>query len=105
MREATLFVLPTYTEGFPYVIVEAMANGCPIITTPVGAIEEMLTFDNELTGYLVKPKEMAELRKQIEYCLENNDEANVRAEKGKQKAYKEYSTKAIMNKFIKIWNE
>ncbi len=105
MREATLFVLPTYSEGFPYVIVEAMANGCTIITTPVGAIEEMLTLNNELTGYLVKPKEVAKLRKQIEYCLKNIDEARVKAEKAKQKAYSEYSTSAIMNKFITIWNE
>lgn len=105
MREATLFVLPTYTEGFPYVIVEAMANGCPIITTPVGAIEEMLTLDKELTGYLVKPKEVAGLRKQIEYCLENIEEAGIKAEKAKQKAYAEYSTSAIMSKFINLWNE
>lgn len=105
MREATLFVLPTYTEGFPYVIVEAMANGCPIITTPVGAIEEMLTLDKELAGYLVKPKEVAGLRKQIEYCLENIEEAGKRAEKAKQKAYAEYSTSAIMSKFINLWNE
>ncbi len=105
MREATLFVLPTYSEGFPYVIVEAMANGCPIITTPVGAIEEMLTFDNELTGYLVKPKDIPGLRNQIEYCLKNIGEAKVKAEKAKQKAYAEYSTRAIMNKFITIWNE
>lgn len=105
MREATLFVLPTYTEGFPYVIVEAMANGCPIITTPVGAIEEMLTLDKELTGYLVKPKEVAGLRKQIEYCLENIEEAGKRAEKARQKAYTEYSTSAIMSKFVNLWNE
>lgn len=105
MREAALFVLPTYTEGFPYVIVEAMANGCPIITTPVGAIEEMLTFDNELTGYLVKPKEVAELRNQIEYCFANIEEVRKKADNAKQKAYSEYSTSAIMNKFINLWNE
>ena len=105
MREATLFVLPTYTEGFPYVIVEAMANGCTIITTPVGAIEEMLTLNNELTGYLVKPKDVAALRNQIEYCLNNIDEARTKAEKAKQKAYAEYSTSAIMNKFINLWNK
>lgn len=105
MREATLFVLPTYTEGFPYVIVEAMANGCPIITTPVGAIQEMLTLDEELAGYLVKPKDMVSLRKQIEYCLEHGDDTKAKAEKAKQKAYAEYSTSAIMNKFITIWNE
>ena len=105
MREASLFVLPTYTEGFPYVIVEAMANGCPIITTPVGAIEEMLTFGNELTGYLIKPKEVTELKNQIKYCLENVDEARNRAEKAKEKAYLEYSTSAIMSKFINLWKE
>lgn len=105
MREASLFVLPTYSEGFPYVIVEAMANGCPIITTPVGAIEEMLTLDNELTGYLVKPKDVTGLRKQIEYCLKNIDETKVRADKAKQKAYAEYSTSAIMSRFINLWRE
>ena len=105
MREATLFVLPTYTEGFPYVIVEAMANGCPIITTPVGAIQEMLTFDNELTGYLVKPKDMSGLRNQIEYCLANINELQEKAEKGKDKAFIEYSTEAVMRRFINIWNE
>ena len=97
--------MPSYTEGFPYVIVEAMASGCPIITTPVGAIEEMLTHDNELTGYLVKPKEVAGLRNQIEYCLENSNKAIARAEKAKEKAYAEYSTSAIMNKFINLWKE
>ena len=105
MRVATLFVLPTYGEGFPYVIVEAMASGCPIITTPVGAVEEMLTLNNELTGFLVKPKEVGELRNQIEYCLENISGARTIAEKAKQKAYAEYSTAAIMYQFIKIWNE
>lgn len=105
MREATLFVLPTYTEGFPYVIVEAMANGCPIITTPVGAIREMLTYNNELTGYLVKPKDMIGLRKQIEYCLANINELQEKAEKAKNKAFIEYSTKAVMKRFVNIWNE
>lgn len=105
MREATLFVLPTYTEGFPYVIVEAMANGCPIITTPVGAIQEMLTLNNELTGYLVKPKDMTGLRNQIEYCLANINELQQKANKSKQKAYAEYSTSAIMTKFINLWIE
>lgn len=105
MREATLFVLPTYTEGFPYVIVEAMANGCPIITTPVGAIQEMLTFDNKLTGYLVKPKDMSGLRNQIEYCIANINELQEKAQKGKDKAFIEYSTDAVMKRFINIWNE
>lgn len=105
MRRASLFVLPTYTEGFPYVIVEAMASGCPIITTPVGAIQEMLTLGDELVGYLVNPKDAIALHKQISYCINHKDEIREQARKAKLKAYKEYSTSAVMTKFINLWKE
>ena len=39
MSRAKALVLPSYTEGFPNVVIEGMACGCPIIATNVGAIE------------------------------------------------------------------
>ena len=39
---ADIFVLPSYSEACPIAILEAMAYGLPIITTPVGALPEML---------------------------------------------------------------
>lgn len=105
MREATLFVLPTYTEGFPYVIVEAMANGCPIITTPVGAIKEMLTYKGNVQGMLVEPKDSTALREKVMYCLNNYNEVEEMARKAKEKAYEEYSTEAIINRFVNLWKE
>jgi glycosyltransferase involved in cell wall biosynthesis len=50
MRSADIFVLPSYLEGLPMAIIEAMANGLPVVTTPVGAIPDMIT-DGE-TGLL-----------------------------------------------------
>lgn len=41
-RASTLFVLPSYHEGFPRSIWEAMANKLPVITTPVGSIPFLL---------------------------------------------------------------
>jgi glycosyltransferase involved in cell wall biosynthesis len=39
---ADVFVNPTYTEGFPRVIIEAMASGLPIVTTDAGGTEQLL---------------------------------------------------------------
>src|SRR5690606_19974713 len=45
MLQCDIFVFPSHTEGFPNVILEAMACSCPIIATDVGAIPEMLSFN------------------------------------------------------------
>jgi glycosyltransferase involved in cell wall biosynthesis len=52
-RQADAFVLFSYSEGFPNVLLESMANGTPVITTNVGGIDEVIV-DGE-TGLLVDP--------------------------------------------------
>lgn len=45
-KKADALILPSYHEGMPLVIVEALTAGCAIISTPVGAIPEILTSEN-----------------------------------------------------------
>ena len=42
-KKSHIFVLPSYTEGFPNVILEAMSAGLAIVATPVGALQDLLS--------------------------------------------------------------
>lgn len=53
MAEADIFVLPSFNEGQPLAILEAMAAGLPVIATTVGAIPATVT--HEMGGLLVEP--------------------------------------------------
>jgi glycosyltransferase involved in cell wall biosynthesis len=41
-RRATIFVMPSYREGFPRVVLEAMAHGLPIVATDAGGTRDIL---------------------------------------------------------------
>lgn len=53
LEKADVFVLPSYNEGMPMALLEAMSWGLPVITTPVGGIPEVVIPNHN--GLLVKP--------------------------------------------------
>jgi glycosyltransferase involved in cell wall biosynthesis len=60
---ADAFVLPSFAEGVPVVLMEAMASGLPVIATRVAGVPELVT-DGE-TGLLVPPGDTASLARAI----------------------------------------
>lgn len=59
LRRADAFCLPSFAEGVPISIMEAMAMGVPVISTSVGGIPELLT--NGVTGWCVSPGRVDQL--------------------------------------------
>jgi glycosyltransferase involved in cell wall biosynthesis len=69
LRDSHLLILPTYNEGLPMSLLEAMAYSVVPITTPVGGIPDVVV--DKVNGYLVQPGNKRELLETICYVVEN----------------------------------
>ena len=54
MRAADLLCLPSYSEGCPNVVIEAIACGCPVVATDVGGTSEIVGQESSI---LVRPRD------------------------------------------------
>jgi len=71
LAKADVFVLPSYNEGLPMALLEAMSWGLPVITTPVGGIPEIVT--NTQNGVLVQPGDIQQLSKAMQSLIEDEN--------------------------------
>ena len=69
LREADVFFLPSYNEGMPMSILDAMGYGLPIVSTNVGGIPKIVHDDEN--GFCFEPGNVMEMGKAIENLLEN----------------------------------
>lgn len=75
-----VYILPSYNEGLPIAILEAMSYSHPVISTPVGGIPEVIV--NKENGILVEPGNGQEIADAIKYYIENKDQIKIHGEKG-----------------------
>lgn len=71
LSSATVFCLPSYDEGLPMGILEAMSSGVAIVTTPVGGVPDVLT--HEANALLFEPGDIDNLGKQLIRLLTDNE--------------------------------
>jgi glycosyltransferase involved in cell wall biosynthesis len=76
LSKSTALILPSYTEGMPNVILEAMASGLPVLTTPVGGIPEIL--EDYINCVFIMPGDLEDIcSKTIMFLKDNKLRKNI----------------------------
>ncbi|MBN8808846.1 MAG: glycosyltransferase [Sphingomonas sp.] len=81
LRRADIFCLPSFSEGLPVSIMEAMAAGVPVVTTWIAGIPELA--ENGVTAWTVPPARADALADALREAIENPALAATRAAAGR----------------------
>lgn len=102
MRRSAVFVLSSQWEGLPTVLVEAMACGCPVVSTdcPSGPAEIL---ENGKYGLLVPPRDHEKLAQAILQVLKDERLARELREKGRKRAM-DFSVENAVEKYLDLIN-
>jgi len=79
---ADLLVLPSVSEGFPFVLLEALAVGCPVVASRVNGVPELV--EHGSTGLLVPPRDPDALAREIREVLRDPARAAEMGRRGAQ---------------------
>ncbi len=99
--DADLFVLPSHAEGFPNVLLEAMAAALPVVVTPVGAVPDV--FETGRNGILVPVKDVDLLGEAIE-ALKDDPEARVKMGRNNRLSVADFRVEAAADRLWTVFS-
>lgn len=97
---ADAYILPSYIEGLPISILEAMSYGLPILSTPVGGIPEVV---DETNGILFTPGDKKEMADAIKSMVGNPQIGKSKGSASREKAVRYYPDN-VASELIEIYN-
>lgn len=98
---ADVFVFPSKNEAFPLVVLEAMQQALPVVTTDVGALADMVS-DDETGIVLPSPAKAVEIADAIARIAAMPDRGRAMGERGRQRFLADFSVDAFEKRFVRI---
>jgi glycosyltransferase involved in cell wall biosynthesis len=96
-----LYIHAALMEPFGFVLVEAMANGVPIVTSKTGVAADVL--EHKVTCYFTGDKDSKGIADGVEWMLEKPLEREAMKEKIKKIAAEEFSVERMLDKHINVY--
>jgi glycosyltransferase involved in cell wall biosynthesis len=100
LAASSLVVLPSHTEGFPMVVLEAMLLGKPVIASSVGEIPEMLA---DGCGIVIPPRSVDELAVALRRMLEGEELRTAMGCRAHQRAVDNYTVGPVFADLVSLW--
>jgi len=97
MKESDIFVLPSWAEGLPNSMIEAMACGLAVVVSDVGMVSDYI--QDQQHALVVPPKNMKALEQALRRMLDDTELRNKLAKNGCELAAKQFSVESGVARF------
>jgi glycosyltransferase involved in cell wall biosynthesis len=98
-----IFVLPSFAENLPMSILEAFAHGIPVVSTPVGAIPEVI--EHGRNGLIVPPGDVPKLASALEDLIQNVSKRHGFGKSAQRDFIERYEIRPYVTSLIEIWRK
>lgn len=102
LAEADMLVLPSFAEGVPVTLMEAMASGLPVLATRVGGISELV--EDGISGFLVPPGNVEALTARLRNLLTDQKLRECMGEAGRKKVSADFNQEIEANRLAQLIN-
>lgn len=103
LEEFDIYAFPSFREGFPYAILEAMRAARPIVATRVGGVPEAISEDRD--GILVEPGSSEELEQALERLIRDPELRSRLAESARQRFLQDFAQENMELRFRAVFSE
>ena len=103
LNEASILALPSYNEGLPMAILEAMAYGCTVVSTDVGGIPEVVK--HGINGYVLEPGDLESLYEVLDNLYDDSGTLQTLGISAHETIQEKFSLERAVKKLEAIYRE
>ena len=103
LKLCSIFVLPSYNEGMPVSLLEAMSYGCAVVASNVGGIPQVM--NHQVNGIMIEPGDQVALKQSLQELLQNPELKTQMSEEAVRTISEEFSIEKNIAKLVGMYRE